>query len=74
MPALLRGVPRSFYLSIRLLPAPLRRPVAVAYLLARATDTVADTATLPADTRRDLLETLTTAIDTVYGMGYRWQA
>jgi farnesyl-diphosphate farnesyltransferase len=63
MPALLRGVSRSFYLSIRLLPAALRRPIAVAYLLARATDTVADTQALPADTRRDLLETLTTAIE-----------
>ena len=59
----LRGVSRSFYLSIRLLPAALRRPIAVAYLLARATDTVADTAALPADARRDLLETLTTAIE-----------
>ena len=63
MPALLRGVSRSFYLSIRLLPAALRRPIAVAYLLARATDTVADTQALPADARRDLLETLTTAIE-----------
>jgi farnesyl-diphosphate farnesyltransferase len=63
MPALLRGVSRSFYLSIRLLPAALRRPIAVAYLLARATDTVADTAALPADARRDRLETLTTAIE-----------
>ena len=48
MLALLRGVSRSFYLSIRLLPAPLRRPIAVAYLLARAADTLADTAELPA--------------------------
>lgn len=63
MPALLRGVSRSFHLSIRLLPAPLRRPIGVAYLLARATDTVADTPGLPADGRRDLLETLTTAIE-----------
>ena len=39
---LLRGVSRSFYLSARLLPAGLRRPVAVGYLLARASDTLAD--------------------------------
>eukprot|EP01034_Spumella_vulgaris_P003029 gene3029-3914_t len=38
--ALLRGVSRSFYVSIRLLPGPLREPVAAAYLLARATDTI----------------------------------
>ena len=63
MPALLRGVSRSFYLSIRLLPSALRRPIGVAYLLARATDTVADTPALPPDARRDLLETLTTAIE-----------
>lgn len=63
MPELLRGVSRSFYLSIRLLPAALRQPVAVAYLLARATDTVADTASMPIEARRDMLETLSTAIE-----------
>lgn len=60
---LLRGVSRSFYLSIRLLPASLRRPIAVAYLLARASDTLADTADLPAAGRRALLETFAAAID-----------
>lgn len=63
MRTLLRGVSRSFYISIRLLPAALRRPIAVAYLLARATDTVADTQAIPLDERRDLLEALTTAIE-----------
>ena len=52
---LLRGVSRSFYLSIRLLPSPLRRPVAVGYLLARATDTIADS---PGATARDRLQAL----------------
>jgi farnesyl-diphosphate farnesyltransferase len=61
--ALLRGVSRSFYLSIRLLPPALRRPVALAYLLARATDTVADTAELPADERSSMLATLAAAFD-----------
>lgn len=51
MPALLRGVSRSFYLSIRLLPAPLRRPIGVAYLLARAADTLADTTNVPPSER-----------------------
>src|SRR5437763_10647252 len=41
--AILRSVSRSFYLSIRFLPAQLREPVALAYLLARTTDSVADT-------------------------------
>jgi farnesyl-diphosphate farnesyltransferase len=63
MLALLRGVSRSFYVSIRLLPAALRRPVALAYLLARATDTLADTADLPAAERREQLEALAAAID-----------
>ena len=43
---LLKGVSRAFYLSIRVLPAGMREPVAVAYLLARAADTIADTPTL----------------------------
>jgi farnesyl-diphosphate farnesyltransferase len=41
--AILRSVSRSFYLSIRFLPGQLREPIALAYLLARATDSVADT-------------------------------
>ncbi len=40
---ILRSVSRSFYLSIRFLPAQLREPIALAYLLARTTDSVADT-------------------------------
>jgi farnesyl-diphosphate farnesyltransferase len=48
---LLKGNSRSFYLSIRLLPAPLRRPIGVAYLLARAADTLADTARAPVELR-----------------------
>lgn len=39
---LLRAVSRSFYLTIRFLPQEMQPAVAVAYLLARATDTVAD--------------------------------
>ena len=61
--ALLRGVSRSFFVSIRLLPASLRRPVAVAYLLARAADTLADTTELPAHERRAHLATWAGAID-----------
>lgn len=60
---LLRGVSRSFYLSIRLLPGPLRAPVAVGYLLARATDTVADTTAMPQAERQALLADLLQAID-----------
>ena len=61
---LLRGVSRSFYLSIRLLPGPLRGPIAIGYLLARATDTVADTTALPHGERQALLAQLLAAIKT----------
>ena len=58
----LQSVSRSFYLSIRFLPAGLRRPVGLAYLLARATDTIADTTEIPADTRLQQLKLLASAI------------
>jgi farnesyl-diphosphate farnesyltransferase len=61
--ALLKGVSRSFYLSIRVLPAPLRRPIALGYLLARATDTIADTAQVPAVERLASLGALAAAIE-----------
>lgn len=44
---LLKSVSRAFYLSLRVLPAGLREPIGLAYLLARAADTVADTRLLP---------------------------
>ena len=44
---LLRGVSRTFYLTLRVLPRSLRGPVGLAYLLARAADTIADTRLLP---------------------------
>ena len=47
----LKGVSRSFYLTIRVLPSGMRQPVAVAYLLARAADTIADTRALPPEER-----------------------
>jgi farnesyl-diphosphate farnesyltransferase len=58
----LRSVSRSFYLSIRLLPARLRDPIALAYLLARATDTLADTAEVSATLRDESLRKLARAI------------
>ena len=59
---LLRDVSRSFDLSIRLLPGVLQAPVAIGYLLARATDTVADTTSLPLAERQILLELMTQVI------------
>ncbi|MEM0970764.1 MAG: squalene/phytoene synthase family protein [Verrucomicrobiota bacterium] len=51
----LRDVSRSFYLTLRLLPASMQRPCALGYLLARLSDTIADTSTVPADIRLEHL-------------------
>ena len=48
---LLRSVSRTFYLSVRILPEALRETMGVAYLLARASDTIADCEGVPAATR-----------------------
>lgn len=53
---LLKGVSRSFYLSLRCLPAPMRKPAGIAYLLARASDTIADSATIAALERMAFLD------------------
>ncbi|WP_423431448.1 phytoene/squalene synthase family protein [Limisphaera sp. 4302-co] len=55
---LLRATSRSFYLSLRVSPARVREPIAVAYLLARTTDTVADAGTIAVANRLRLLETM----------------
>src|SRR5712664_169261 len=60
--ALLRSVSRSFYLSIRFLPAQLREPIALAYLLARGTDSVADTAGISGRVRIETLKLLSDGI------------
>jgi farnesyl-diphosphate farnesyltransferase len=59
---ILRSVSRSFYLSLRVLPGPLRDPLSLAYLLARATDTIADTPEPPAELRVEALRNLARAI------------
>ena len=59
---ILRSVSRSFYLSVQLLPARLRQPVALGYLLARSTDTIADTGKVSPDVRAERLATLAGAI------------
>src|SRR5437868_4961818 len=60
--SILASVSRSFYLSIRLLPEKLRDPVSLAYLLARASDTIADTAEAPIDLRTENLRLLARGI------------
>lgn len=55
---LVRRVSRSFSLSLAILPRGVRAPIGLAYLLARAADTVADTRLLPRSERLAHLETL----------------
>jgi len=51
----LKDVSRSFYLSLRFLPEGFRAPTSVGYLLARASDTIADAGELEVEQRRELL-------------------
>lgn len=55
---LLKSVSRSFYLSLRFLPAEMRQPVSLGYLLARFSDTLADAPGLPEAERLAWLEEL----------------
>ncbi len=52
----LKGVSRSFYLTLRLLPGPMRGAASLGYLLARTSDTLADSAALPVEERQRCLE------------------
>ena len=60
--AILKQVSRSFYLSIQLLPKKLRDPVALGYLLARGSDTIADATDLPVELRAEKLRLLARGI------------
>jgi farnesyl-diphosphate farnesyltransferase len=55
---LLKAASRSFYLTLRVLPARVRPQIGLAYLLARTTDTIADTEILPVEQRLDALQKL----------------
>ena len=52
---ILERTSRSFYLTLRLLPRSVRADASLGYLLARATDTIADTSTHPAAQRAEML-------------------
>lgn len=52
----LKDVSRSFYLTLRFLPKEFRAPTSVGYLLARASDTIADAGELGVAERRELLD------------------
>jgi farnesyl-diphosphate farnesyltransferase len=55
---LLQATSRSFYLTLRVLPVAIRPQIGLAYLLARTTDTIADTELVPIEQRLDALKRL----------------
>ena len=74
---ILRRTSRSFDLTIRLLPRAVRGEVALAYLLARATDTLADTSSAPAERRAAILRSARASLGKPAIDGYDakdWQA
>ncbi len=62
MNRLLRQVSRSFYLTLRALPTRVRPQIGLAYLLARASDTIADTHLVPVERRLSALREMRAAI------------
>jgi len=54
----LRDVSRSFYLTLRVLPGKARVPIGLAYLLARTTDTIADTELVAPEQRLEAMQAL----------------
>lgn len=59
---LLRQVSRSFFLTLRVLPHTINDPIGIAYLLARASDTIADTTLIQVPRRIDALRQLRASI------------
>ena len=55
---MLRDTSRSFYLTLRILPGAVRPQIGLAYLLARTTDTIADTELVPLEARLQALANL----------------
>jgi len=60
---ILAGVSRSFYLSLAVLPKPVRAQLSVGYLVARAADTIADTRVVRSERRLELLDGLRATLD-----------
>ncbi len=71
IPDLLRDHARTFALTLRLLPKALRESLGIAYLLARASDTVADEGSLPQAKRIEILRELHDLLRC--GNGVRWK-
>jgi farnesyl-diphosphate farnesyltransferase len=67
---MLPRVSRTFALSIRLLPSPLKYSVLVAYLLCRIADTIEDSRTLTAAEKEGLLERLQRCLEDADPLGW----
>ncbi len=67
--SLLKSVSRSFYLSLKVLPGPMRLPVSLAYLLARISDTLADTKSAPVELRLEMLAAFSDLVQEENGSG-----
>jgi farnesyl-diphosphate farnesyltransferase len=59
---LLKQVSRSFYLTLRILPQSINGSISIAYLLARAADTIADTQLIEVSRRHEALRQLRVGI------------
>lgn len=74
---LLERTARSFHLTLRLLPRALRADASLGYLLARATDTIADTSSHPTARRAELLRSVAASTGQPVIAGYdpsEWSA
>lgn len=60
---LLKQVARTFYLSLTYLPEAIRLPMALAYLLARLSDTIVDAQNIPVGLRKDVLLSLKNSVE-----------
>jgi len=67
---ILRRTSRSFYLTLRLLPRAMRGDASLGYLLARATDTIADTSGRAPAQRAEILRTAVSSLGSPVLPGY----
>jgi len=70
---LLKSTSRAFYLSLRILPRQVRKPISLAYLVARAADTITDTSNISVEAKIKSLDTLKSALnDDRYDINLPW--
>ncbi len=70
--SLLRRVSRSFHISLRLLPKSVRPTLSLAYLLARASDSIADAGSASVEFRNQLLSRFPDSASIGRGAGSSW--